>query len=146
MLLILLQMDMFTEFQLRFTDFLLYIILPIFIISGIIALKIGLTIAKAEVWRGMKFCALSFVIQLGVILFIASPLILFGFAGEMEGAPPIALIMVFLVLALFIDIQVINVIHKLGLKRAILVFIIMMIPVGILGVISGIVASTGVPI
>ena len=122
MLLFLLQPDGFSGIQMRFTDFILIILVPILVVLDIIALKIGLRITKAEYHTKIKHCAISFAVQLGVIIFIASPLLLLAFAGQFdEGGLDASLILVFIALALFIDIQVLNVIHKLGLKRAVIV-------------------------
>ena len=98
-------------------------------IIGLIMLKIGLVISKAEVRTSSKWLMISFGIQVGMFFFVASPLILMGVSGAFgERGPEIILIIIFLILALFMDINILNVLHKLGLKRALLVFGLMAIP------------------
>ncbi len=124
-------------------EFILIVILPILLLSEIITLKIALKITKAEERRKFKFCAMSFLIQAGVILFIASPLILLGLAGGFdEYGPNPLLIIATIALAIFIELNLLNVIHKIGIKRALIVFGIMMIPVVILGVLVSILVAS----
>jgi len=101
----------------------------IFFIVGLIMLKIGLVATKAEVRTGIKWVLISFGIQVGMFFFVASPLILMGVSGAFgEQGPEIILIIIFIILALFMDIHVLNVLHQLGIKRALLVFALMAIP------------------
>lgn len=122
----------FPSIQITALQFILIIIVPIFIVAEIIALKIALKITKAEERTKLKMVAMSFLIQMGVMLFVASPLILIGFADPTgqdttQGIDP-GLIGVFVALALFIDINVINILHKLGYKRSLIVFGFLVIP------------------
>jgi hypothetical protein len=96
-----------------------------FIIAGcliggdILLLKLGLIITKAQEKKNMKWVAGSFGIQLGVVFFIGSPLILYGMIGKFQGDP--GLIIPVILFAVFIDLNLINVIHKIGLKRSLVV-------------------------
>jgi hypothetical protein len=104
-----------------------------FIIAGcliggdILLLKLGLTITKAQEKKNMKWVAGSFGIQLGIIFFIGSPLILYGMIGRFQGDP--GLIIPVVLFAVFIDLHVINVIHKIGLKRSLVVVIFVVGPI-----------------
>ncbi|MFX1393340.1 MAG: hypothetical protein ACFFAH_07180 [Promethearchaeota archaeon] len=107
---------------------LIFLIIIAFIV-GLIMLKIGLVITKAEARTGFKWLLWSFGIQVGMFFFVASPMILLGISGAFgEQGPEVILIVIFLVLALFIDIHLLNIIHRLGIKRALLVFGLMAIP------------------
>ncbi len=111
-----------------FPDFIIFM-LSILAISEIFALKIGLLITKAQDKKNLKWVMISFAIQVGIFFFIASPLILMGMTGSFQqGGPDPMLIALFILLALFVDLNILNVLHKLGFKRALLVFGIMMIP------------------
>ncbi|TFG22608.1 MAG: hypothetical protein EU529_10010 [Promethearchaeota archaeon] len=106
----------------------IYVIVIAFIV-GLILLKIGLVISKAETRTGFKWLLGSFGIQVGMFFFVGSPLILLGISGAFgEQGPEIILIIIFLVLALFIEVNLLNIIHRLGLKRALLVFALMVAP------------------
>lgn len=107
---------------------LLYIIFPTMFGLGIILLKVGLVVTKAEVRTTFKWVLASFGIQVGVFFFVGSPLMLLGFAGMMEGGPEALLIIIFIIVALFMDMNVLNIVHELGMKRALLVFFMILIP------------------
>ena len=107
----------------------LYITIIFAFIIGLIMLKIGLIITKAEARTGFKWLIGSFGIQVGIFFFVASPLILMGVSGAFgEHGPEIVLIIIFLILAFFMDVHLLNVLHRVGLKRALLVFGFMAIP------------------
>ena len=107
----------------------LIVLIIIAFIVGLIMLKIGLVVTKAEARTGFKWLLSSFGIQVGMFFFVASPMILLGISGAFgEQGPEVFLIIIFLVLALFIDVNVLNIIHRLGIKRALLVFGLMAIP------------------
>ena len=107
----------------------LYIIMILAFILGLIMLKIGLVITKAEARTGFKWLIASFGIQVGIFFFVASPLMLMGSSGALGGQrPEIYLIVIFIILALFMDVNILNILHKVGLKRALLVFGFMAIP------------------
>jgi len=101
----------------------LYVIMIFAFIIGLIMLKIGLVITKAEAKTNFKWLIGSFGIQVGMFFFVASPLILMWVSGAFgEHGPGIFLIIIFLILAFFMDIHLLNMLHRLGLKRALLVF------------------------
>ncbi|MFX1385165.1 MAG: hypothetical protein ACFFBP_22325 [Promethearchaeota archaeon] len=107
----------------------LIVLIIIAFIIGLIMLKIGLVVTKAEARTRFKWLLGSFGLQVGMFFFVASPLILLGISGAFgEEGPAVILIIIFLVLALFIDIHLLNIIHRLGIKRALLVFGLMAIP------------------
>ncbi len=95
---------------------------------ALLLLKLGLVVTKAEVRTGFKWVLISFGSQVGIFFFVGGPLMLLGFSGEMEGGPPVVLILIFIVLALFMGINVLNVMHQLGMKRALIVFLMILIP------------------
>ena len=102
--------------------------------SWIPILKIGLIITKAEVKREWKWVLASSFIQAGLCFFIMAPMFInmaadFGSEGGPEGDEMIGLILGLLALGLFIDLQVINVFHRVGMKRALIIFTMEIIPV-----------------
>ncbi|MBY9004798.1 MAG: hypothetical protein KGD73_12545 [Candidatus Lokiarchaeota archaeon] len=102
-------------------------------------LKFGL--AKSHSKRNFKWLAISIIMQLFMIALLASPFILMGFAGKFSyDGPSPALIIFAIVLAIFLDLNIINIIHKTGLKRAILCFLLMIVPL-IAGTIIGVLLS-----
>jgi hypothetical protein len=106
----------------------LLFLFPIMFGLALVLLKIGLILTKAEVRTGFKWVLVSFGIQVGVFFFVGGPLMLLGFSGMMEGGPPVILILILIVVALFMDINVLNVVHHLGMKRALMVFLLILIP------------------
>ncbi|MHA2431098.1 MAG: hypothetical protein ACXACC_08735 [Promethearchaeota archaeon] len=105
--------------------------LPIIIAGTLLAitfliLKLGLTIVKAEKRTRIKWVGYSFLIQFGVIFAISSPLMLLGFAGGYEG-DPVAIIPI-IVVAAAVDLNIINVIHQVGLKRSFFVLVLILVP------------------
>lgn len=120
---------MLSQIRMRlWPDFVIFMLLLLCVIE-IVVLKIGLAITKAQERKSMRWVAISFFIQAGVLILIASPLILMGIGGAFDqGGPPVALIFLFIVLSLFIDLNVLNVMHRLGFKRALAVFGLMLIP------------------
>ena len=99
------------------------------ILSWIPLLKIGLIITKAEVKREFKWVILSALIQAGAVFFIMLPIFLSGFTGEMEHGPDVGLILGIMCVGLFIDLNIINVLHQVGISRALFIFILEIIPV-----------------
>jgi hypothetical protein len=97
------------------------------ILFDMLLLKIGLAITKAQVKKKMKWVAASFGIQFGVIFFISSPLLLYSMIGEFQGDP--GLIMMVIFFSLFIDVNVINLLHKIGIKRSVVVVIFVVGPI-----------------
>ena len=103
----------------------------------ILFLKLGLATVKSKARKGFKLLALSILIQLFMIALLASPFILMDFAsGEFDKGPSPVLIIFAIVLAIFLDLNIINILHKTGLKRAILCFFLMIIPL-VAGVVIG---------
>ncbi|MHA1104693.1 MAG: hypothetical protein ACTSPN_03110 [Promethearchaeota archaeon] len=103
----------------------------------ILFLKLGLATVKSKAKKGFKLLAISILIQLVMIALLASPFILMGFAGEFEYKDPSPVLIIFaIVLAIFLDLNIINILHKTGLKRAILCFFLMIIPL-VAGVVIG---------
>ena len=102
------------------------------ILADILILKIGLVITKAKVKKEIKWVVGSFFIQFGIIFFIFTPFVLSGSLGEIDfkNDLPVELILS-LIFAVFIDLQVINVLHQLGLKKSFVVVILIMIPMTI---------------
>jgi len=122
------------------------ILMAAFAGGDILLLKLGLTITKAQKRTRMKWVAVSFLIQFGVILIISSPMILLGFAGVFDGGPGV--IIPIIIFSIFIDLNVINVIHQVGLKRSLVVVLIIIVPIVFImvslgSVLSGPSVSTG---
>ena len=119
---------LFQEGSDPFSDETIFMTLGIMFGLALVLLKLGLIVTKAEVRIGFKWVLISFGTQVGIFFFIGGPLMLLGFAGKMEGGPPVVLIIIFIILALFIGVNVLNVMHQLGMKRALIVFAMMLIP------------------
>ncbi len=125
-----------------FPDFIIFMLIILALIE-IVVLKIGLKITKAEEKTGMKWVLVSFACQVGMILFVSAPLILMGLSGEFSGEDsdgmPVGLIFMFIGFGLFMDLQILNIIHRLGMKKALIVFGLMLVPMIIItGLILGI--------
>jgi hypothetical protein len=100
------------------------------IIVDIFILKIGLAITKTEEKSSFKWVAGSFGIQFGLVFFISSPMILEGLTGGFSnGGPNPLIISLVIIFSLFIDINLINVIHKIGLKKSIIIGFLIMVPI-----------------
>jgi hypothetical protein len=99
-----------------------------FIVS-VLLLKLGLRFVKAERRKTFKWTAISFFLQVLVIFMLGSPFILLGFANAMNDKdPPVGIIIFMVVIAVFIDMNVINVIHRTGLLKSFWPFLLMAIP------------------
>ncbi len=106
------------------------IILIIILIGvDIFLLKLGLLITKAEYRTRIKWVALSFLIQFGAIFFISSPMLILGITGAFYEGPPVSAIILAIVGSIFLDFNIINVIHRVGLKRSFIIAIIILIPI-----------------
>ncbi len=101
----------------------------ILIVVDIFLLKIGLLVAKAEYRTKIKWVGVSFLIQFGAIFFISSPMLILGFTGAFHEGPPAGFIILAIVGSAFLDLNLINVIHKIGLKRSFFVTIIILVPI-----------------
>ena len=126
---------LFQEGQDPFSDESIFITLGIMFGLALLLLKLGLIFTKAEVRTGFKWVLVSFGTQVGIFFFIGGPLMLLGLAGVMGGGPPVVLIIIFIFLALFIGVNLLNVMHQLGMKRALIVFLLMLIPLLVVDVI-----------
>ncbi len=104
-----------------------FIIAISLILVDILLLKIALAITKAQEKTNMKWVAGSFGIQFGIIFFVGSPLILYGMIGRFDGEGGMIILVV--LFSVFIDLNVINVIHKIGIKRSIVVVIFVVVPI-----------------
>ena len=61
---------------------------------------------------------------------LGSPFILLGFANALnDKGPPMGIIIFLIVIAVFIDMNVINVIHQTGLLKSIWPFLLMVVPI-----------------
>jgi len=99
---------------------------------------LGLKITRADSKANFKWVLISFPIQLVIIFIIMLPMILMGMAGAFNDTdPPISAIIFTLVIAIFISINSINIFHRTGIAKALLVFFLMLIPLIIGGVIIG---------
>ena len=104
------------------------------IILEIIILKICLRITKAEKRTDFKWIIISICMQIGMILFVLSPMILMGFSdafNNSDGPPSEMFPMIFL--AIIIDINLINVLYEIGIGKSIFVFLLFALPVTFLG-------------
>ena len=107
-----------------------FIIIALLLLGGALIFKIGLSLTKADVKTNMKWVFGSFFIQFGIIFFISAPMILAGATGEFEnGGPNSGMIGATIIFSAFIDLQIINVIHKLGMKRSFVLVIFVLIPI-----------------
>jgi hypothetical protein len=100
------------------------------LVVDMIILKIGLAITKAPEKTNFKWVAGSFGIQFALIFFISTPMILGGWTGLYSaGGPPIALIVLIVIFCAFIDLNIINILHKVGMVRALIIAIMILGPV-----------------
>ncbi|MBY9008223.1 MAG: hypothetical protein KGD63_15895 [Candidatus Lokiarchaeota archaeon] len=103
----------------------------LFVILGIIVLKICLKIAKAEKRTDIKWILISIGIQVGIIMFCSVPMILMAFSdGFQDTEGPPALMYPILFLAIFIDLNIINSLYEVGIGKSLFIFLIFMIPLG----------------
>jgi hypothetical protein len=106
------------------------ILVGIGFIASVLLLKLGLKFVKAERRRTFKWTAISFFLQVLVIFMMGSPFILLGFANALnDKGPPLGMIIFLIVIAIFIDMNVINVIHRTGLLKSLWPFLLMAIPI-----------------
>ena len=112
-----------------------FIIMGAFAAGDILLLKLALVVTKAQKRTRMKWVAGSFAIQFGIIFIISSPLFLLGFMGKFQGEPDAIIPIV--ILSLFIDLNVINVLHQVGLKRSFGILLIIFVPIIIVMIMLG---------
>ena len=99
-------------------------------LASVLLLKMGLKFVKAERRRTFKWTAISIFLQILVIFMLGSPFILLGFANALnDKGPPMGIIIFLIVIAVFIDMNVINVIHQTGLLKSIWPFLLMVVPI-----------------
>ena len=103
------------------------IITVVLVIGGIILLKIGLSITKAQEKKDWKWVAGSFAIQFAVVFFIGSPLMILGISGDIE--VDVGAIVPVVLVAAFIDFNFINILHKVGMKRSLIIIILIIGPI-----------------
>ncbi|MHA2038568.1 MAG: hypothetical protein ACW972_10560 [Promethearchaeota archaeon] len=111
-----------------------FIIAAVIIFGGIVLFKIGLAVTKADSKTDFKWVAISFLLQYGVTLFISAPMLLdmvltlatnpFNYRGPDPGV--IAMVVIF---SSFISVNLINMIHKPGIKRSIIVALLILGPI-----------------
>ena len=111
-------------------DLIPIIIAACLLLGDILILKIGLSITKAQEKVNFKWVAGSFGIQFGLIFFISTPMILGGWTGQYsEGGPPITLMIFTVIFCGFIDLNVINILHKIGMLRSFIIVILILGPI-----------------
>ncbi|MFX0056811.1 MAG: hypothetical protein ACFE85_02585 [Candidatus Hodarchaeota archaeon] len=98
------------------------------LIACIFILKIGLAISKAQVRKSMKWTAISFGIQFGIIFFISSPMMLLGMF-IWRGPPPLEVLIPTIVISVFVEINVVNLLHRIGIKKSIIIAIFLIVPI-----------------
>ncbi|MHA2280934.1 MAG: hypothetical protein ACXAC5_08790 [Promethearchaeota archaeon] len=105
------------------------------IFGGIIILKIGLMITKAQSKTDFKWIIGSYLIQYGVILFISTPMLLDMLLNFMTGSsfdyhgPDPGMIAIVVVFSAFISVNLINMIHKPGIKRSVVIALMILGPI-----------------
>jgi len=116
-------------------DIIPFIIAALLVIGGIIIFKLGLVVTKAESKTDFKWVAGSFLIQYGVTLFISAPMLLdmvlalmIGTSNDYRGPEPgsIALVVIF---SSFIVVNLINMLHKPGIIRSIIIALLILGPI-----------------
>ncbi|MEJ2277797.1 MAG: hypothetical protein P8Y70_08640 [Candidatus Lokiarchaeota archaeon] len=91
-------------------------------------LKIGLSISKAETRKNFVWVLGSFGIQIGLFIFISSPVILMSFAGVYQTGPPVFPLIIVILIFVIVDVNAINILHKVGIGKSIVVLICLTIP------------------
>ncbi len=103
-----------------------FIIMGVLAVVDIVLLKLALVVTKAQKRNKMNWVAGSFAIQFGIIFIISSPLFFLGFMGKFQGDPDV--IIPIIILSSFIDLNVINVLHQVGLKRSLGILLLTFVP------------------
>ena len=124
MLLIFLQMESFSMKELF-----PIIMMAAFAAGDILLLKLSLVITKAQKRTRIKWVAGSFLIQFGIIFIISSPLFLLGSMGVFQDDGPGAIIIPIIILSAFIDLNIVNILHQTGLKRSLIIVVIVLVPI-----------------
>lgn len=128
----------FQEFPFEFI--ILFALIPVFILAEIISMKIGLIIVKARERKSIAWVGASVFIQIGIIFLVFMPLIMIGIAEGIRNSDVPAIILM-AVIAVFVDFNLINLLHKLGFKRSLIVLIFFSIPLAIFGNVFGFLIS-----
>ena len=106
------------------------IILIVAVAAGdILLLKLSLVMTKAQIRTRMKWVAGSFLIQFAIIFIISSPLFLLGAMGAFNDDGPGGIIIPIILLSAFIDINIVNILHQIGLKRSFIIVVIVFVPI-----------------
>jgi hypothetical protein len=114
-----------------------FIIAGVLILAGIIILKIGLAITRAQSKTNIKWVAVSYLLQYSVTLFVSSPMLLEMILNAMEcsggpcydtGPDPgfIAMAVIFSVLLV---VNLINLLHKPGILRSFILTLLILGPI-----------------
>ena len=79
----------------------------------------------------MKWVAGSFVIQFGIVFVVNSPLFILGITGSISGdaGDIIPMVLPIIILSLFIDLNIINILYQVGLKRSLVVLLFTFAPI-----------------
>ena len=112
-----------------------FIIAAVLLGGGVLILKIGLKITKAEFRTDMKWVAGSFFIQFGVTVFISAPILLDMILETIRGTsfdyhgPPPSLMATVIIVSILIVVNFINMIHKPGIKRSFVITLLILGPI-----------------
>ena len=98
-------------------------------VGDILLLKLGLVITKAKIRTRIKWVAGSFAIQFAIIFIISSPLFLLGAMGAFNDDGPGGIIIIIILLSAFIDINIVNILHQIGLKRSFIIVVMILVPI-----------------
>lgn len=98
-------------------------------VGDILLLKLGLAITKAKIRTRIKWVAGSFAIQFAIIFIISSPLFLLGAMGAFNDDGPGGIIIIIILLSVFIDINIVNILHQIGLKRSFIIVVMILVPI-----------------
>jgi len=115
-------------------EYIPFIIAAVLLGAGVILFKIGLSITRAQERTNIKWVAISFFIQFGIAMFISTPLALDKVMALMTGrkyeGPQALGFVITVVLSIFILINMINLLHKSGIIKSIILILLVMGPVG----------------
>ncbi|KKL83769.1 hypothetical protein LCGC14_1971410 [marine sediment metagenome] len=103
---------------------------------GVLLLKIGLAITKAESKTNMKWVAGSFFIQYGVTLFIGAPILLemvldplWRTTNYIPKSNLMIIAPVVILVSFFVTVNLINMLHKPGIVRSVVITLIVLGPI-----------------